>query len=213
MKGGGHGITGAPAKGPARASQGQDAYHRAVNDRTCASQAAVRQDPVVVVPYDAAWPRLFEQQRGPIETALQPWLIGPVEHIGSTAVPGLPAKPIIDMLARITDYDAGPRIIEAMHTIGWTHAPEPHDRDDREWEFCYPSIAYRIHHLHVLEHRSKAWPALLAFRDHLRSHPADAAEYARIKRELAAAHRHDRPAYRTGKAPFIHELIDRITGS
>jgi GrpB-like predicted nucleotidyltransferase (UPF0157 family) len=80
-------------------------------------------------------------------------------------------------------------------------------------EFCFPNVARRTHHLHVVEHRSAAWPTWLAFRDHLRNHPADAAEYARIKRELATADPHNRSAYRAGKAPFIQELIGRITSS
>lgn len=167
----------------------------------------------MVVPYDPAWPRSFEQQSGPVAAALRPWLIGPVEHIGSTAVPGLAAKPIIDMLARITDYEAGRRLITAMNAIGWVPAPEPHDQQTRTWEFCFPNVARRTHHLHVVEHRSAAWHTWLTLRDHLRNHPTDAAEYARIKRELATANQHDRPAYRAGKAPFIQELIRRITPS
>jgi GrpB-like predicted nucleotidyltransferase (UPF0157 family) len=170
-----------------------------------------RQDPITVVPYDPAWPALFEHKRSAVAAALQPWLVGPVEHIGSTAVPGLSAKPIIDMLARITDYEAGDQILPAMNAIGWVPAPEPHDRHTRTWEFCFPNVSWRTHHLHVVEHRSSAWPGWLAFRDHLRSHPADAAEYARVKSELATSNKHDRPAYRAGKAPFIEELIRRIT--
>jgi GrpB-like predicted nucleotidyltransferase (UPF0157 family) len=77
-------------------------------------------------------------------------------------------------------------------------------------EFCFPGVARRTHHLHVVVHQSAAWRTWLAFRDHLRSHPTDAAEYARIKRDLAAANQHDRPAYRSGKAPFIQDLIRRI---
>jgi GrpB-like predicted nucleotidyltransferase (UPF0157 family) len=66
-------------------------------------------------------------------------------------------------------------------------------------------------HVHLVEERSADWPTWLAFRDHLRGHPADAAGYARLKRELAAADQHDRPAYRAGKAAFIQERLRRIT--
>jgi GrpB-like predicted nucleotidyltransferase (UPF0157 family) len=170
-----------------------------------------RQDAIVVIPYDPAWPASFEAQRGRVAAALRPWLVGPVEHIGSTAVPGLPAKPIVDMLARIADYEAGHQIIPAMTAIGWTHAPEPYDERLRRWEFCYPTVARRTHHVHLVEERSADWPTWLAFRDHLRGHPADAAGYARLKRELAAADQHDRPAYRAGKAAFIQERLRRIT--
>ena len=167
-----------------------------------------RHDPIELVPYDAAWPASFELQREQIAGALAPWLIGTVDHIGSTSVPGLDAKPIIDMLARVADYDTGDLVV-AMQTIHWVRAPEQHDREARKWSFCFPSIARRTHHLHVVEDRSPDWPTWIAFRDHLRTHPADAAEYARIKLKLADVDDRDRPAYRAGKAPFIEELVRR----
>jgi len=143
-----------------------------------------------------------------VESALRPWLVGPVEHVGSTSVPGLAAKPIIDMLARIPDYDTGD-IVGAMSGVGWVHAPEPGDDQNRKWSFCFPDVGWRTHHLHIFEIASVRWPLLLTFRDHLRDHPEDAAEYGRIKRALAAADAHDRPRYRGGKAPFIEELLNR----
>lgn len=170
-----------------------------------------RLDPIAVVPYDPAWPALFERERVRVTAALRPWLVGAVEHIGSTSVPGLTAKPIIDMLARITDYDRADGMVAAMAAIGWVHAPEPDDPAKRTWSFCFPDPGWRTHHLHVVEDRSPAWPSWLAFRDHLRAHPTDAVEYARIKTELAASHQRDRPAYRAGKAPFIADLLRRIT--
>jgi GrpB-like predicted nucleotidyltransferase (UPF0157 family) len=168
-----------------------------------------RRDPIAIVPYRDGWPALFERERARVEAALRPWLTGPVEHIGSTAVPGLAAKPIIDMLARVTTVDAGD-FVTAMAGIGWPHAPEPGDPAGRKWSFCFPGIARRTHHLHIYEAASPRWPTLLAFRDHLRAHPADATEYARIKTELAAADAHDRPRYRAGKAPFIEDLLNRM---
>lgn len=163
------------------------------------------------MPHDPAWPALFGRERARVASALGAWLVGPVEHIGSTAVPGLPAKPIVDMLARITDYDRASGMVAAMAAIGWVHAPEPHDQKTRTWSFCFPDPGWRTHHLHVVEDRSPHWRSWLAFRDHLRAHPGDAAEYARIKTELANGNRHDRPAYRAGKAPFIRDLLRRIT--
>jgi len=170
-----------------------------------------RLDPIEIIAYDPAWPGLFERERARVDQALSPWLAGPVEHIGSTSVPGLPAKPIIDMLARVEHYDPAltDPLVQALAGIGWIHAPEPTDAGQRKWSFCFPDASWRTHHLHVVE-LSWGWPGLLAFRDHLRTHPADAAEYARIKVELAAADNRDRPAYRAGKAPFIEGLLKRI---
>jgi GrpB-like predicted nucleotidyltransferase (UPF0157 family) len=173
------------------------------------AHAAPRRDPITIVPYHEGWPAAFERERVRVETTLRRrWLVGPVEHVGSTSVPGLPAKPIIDMLARVADH--GVDVVTAMAAIGWTHAPEPGDAADRKWSFCFPDVAWRTHHLHIYEARSSAWPPLLAFRDHLRSHPDDAAAYARVKTALAAADAHDRPRYRAGKAPFIQDLLRRL---
>jgi GrpB-like predicted nucleotidyltransferase (UPF0157 family) len=171
-----------------------------------------RRDPIHIVRYDPNWPVAFEQQRSRVESALRPWLVGPVEHIGSTSVPGLAAKPIIDMLARIPDCHTGD-VVAAMAGIGWKHAPEPGDGPSRKWSFCFPDIGWRTHHLHIFEAASENWQSLLTFRDHLRSHPDDAAEYGRIKTALAAADAHDRPRYRAGKAPFIEGLLHRLNPS
>jgi GrpB-like predicted nucleotidyltransferase (UPF0157 family) len=168
-------------------------------------------EPIEIQPYDAGWPALFGVQRTRLENALHPWLVGPVEHIGSTAVPGLAAKPIIDMLARIENYRIGAHVLPALHRIGWMQAPEPADEAGRKWSVCFPSIGNRSHHLHIYEADDPVVPGLLGFRDHLRSHPAEAAEYARLKAELAAADAHDRPRYRRGKAPFIEGVIGRLS--
>jgi len=171
-----------------------------------------RRDPIHVVAYDPDWPAAFEQQRSRVESVLRPWLVGPVEHIGSTSVPGLAAKPIIDMLARAPDYRPGD-VAGAMSSIGWTHAPEPGDEQSRKWSFCFPDISRRTHHLHIFEAASENWQPLLTFRDYLRRHPDDAAEYGRIKESLAAVDAHDRPRYRAGKAPFIEEMLRHLNPS
>lgn len=144
---------------------------------------------------------------------LHPWIVGPVEHIGSTSIPGMTAKPIIDMLARVPDYQHTAGIVEAMSSIGWNHAPEPGDVPARKWSFCFPDIRRRSHHLHIFEADPQNWQSLLTFRDHLRTHPDDAAEYGRLKTLLAAADAHDRPRYRAGKAPFIKDLLKRLDSS
>ncbi|BCJ78087.1 hypothetical protein CS0771_76310 [Catellatospora sp. IY07-71] len=166
-----------------------------------------RLDEIVIVPYDPRWPELYAQQRAAVTAALAPVLAGPVEHIGSTSVPGLAAKPIIDMLARVTDYHAAAALAPAMARIGWAHAPEPADEQLRRWSYCFPGIARRSHHLHVVEFASTGWPTWLAFRDRLRADPAAAGRYAALKAELAARDARDRVAYRAGKAPFIEDTL------
>ncbi|MEV6930488.1 GrpB family protein [Dactylosporangium sp. NPDC051485] len=168
-----------------------------------------RRDPIVVVPYDECWPARFAREQQRLEAALRTYLAGRIEHVGSTAIPGLAAKPIIDMVARIRDFDRSAGMVAHLAPIGWVHAPEPGDRERRKWSFCFPDIAYRSHHLHVYEDGAPEPAQLLRYRDILRRHPELAQEYAVIKAELAAADNRDRPRYRAGKAPFIEAVLRR----
>lgn len=177
---------------------------------TGAGMTDERKDPILICPPDPGWPQSFAHERHRLEAALGPWLLAPIEHMGSTAVPGLPAKPIIDMLALIQDHDTFRPAIPVVADLGWVHAPEPGDEADRTWSFCFPQVAWRTHHLHVVEITSTAWPTWIAFRDHLRTHPETAAEYGRIKSDLAARDNRDRPAYRSGKAPFIQSVLAHL---
>lgn len=168
----------------------------------------MRQDAIVIVEYDPDWPASFERERSVLESVLDPVLVGKVEHIGSTAVPGLEAKPIIDMLAVVSDIEASAGPSGRLGSVGWVAASEPTDIEERRRSFCTPSVALRTHHLHVVEERSEGWRGWLAFRDHLRSNPADRARYAGLKRTLAegVTDPNDRAGYRSGKATFIQEL-------
>lgn len=168
-----------------------------------------RRDPIRMVTHRTQWADDFERERARVAAVLAPWSAGPVEHIGSTAVPGLVAKPIIDMAVCLTDHRHGAQARTALAGIGWVHAPEPGDAERRKWSFCLPDPGWRTHHLHVYEIGDPIPPSLTAFRDHLRGHPEDAAEYGRIKTVLAEADEHDRPRYRAGKAPFIEAVLRR----
>ena len=172
----------------------------------------MRLDPIVIGEYDPSWPARFAEQRDAVTGVLRPWLVHDVEHMGSTAVPGLPAKDIVDMLAVVADIDSARDAIASLAEIGWVHAPEPADDAERRLSFCFPGAARRSHHLHVVEEEPDDWRGWLAFRDHLRSHPDVAREYAALKRTLAAEHGHDpnrRDDYRAGKASFIVDVTAR----
>ena len=173
------------------------------------SQSQVEAEPVRIVAYNPQWSERFTGLRVHLKGLLGELAVS-IEHIGSTAVPGLPAKAIIDMAAVVRDYTESAAAFDALASFGWLTAPEPGDREARKWSLCFPTIERRSHHLHIFEQSSTSLRTLLAFRDHLRSDPADRAEYARIKRELAAADDEDRPAYRTGKAPFITEVLAKL---
>ncbi|MBZ2198359.1 GrpB family protein [Occultella gossypii] len=169
----------------------------------------MRQDLIVIQSHDPEWGQAFETQRAAVEGALASWLVARVEHIGSTSVPGLPAKPIIDMLALIDDYDTFGPARQELEQVHWVVAPEPGDEDLRKWSACFPTAEHRTHHLHVVERNSSAWRDWLLFRDYLRTNVEAARRYAELKRELAAADHRDRVRYRAGKAPLIAELMER----
>ena len=162
-----------------------------------------------VVPYDPSWPRRFEEERALLAEALAPWLVGPIEHVGSTAVPGLAAKPVIDIMAAVASLGASRPAIEAVARHGWCYFP--YRAESMHW-FCKPSPAARTHHLHLIPFGSALWAERLAFRDHLRAHPDVALEYARLTQELAERYRFDREAYTEAKGPFVERVVAAAMG-
>jgi GrpB-like predicted nucleotidyltransferase (UPF0157 family) len=171
----------------------------------------VRLDPIVIVPYDSTWPDAFDRERRRISPPFGVSLERPIEHIGSTAVVNLAAKPIIDMLAVVTDIDMAAPTLPALRELGWLDAAEAGDAAERRLSLCFPSVERRTHHLHVVEWAFDQWRGWIAFRDHMRAHPELVVEYAELKRELAIEHGADpdqRAAYRAGKANFIRAVTD-----
>jgi GrpB-like predicted nucleotidyltransferase (UPF0157 family) len=161
--------------------------------------------PVVIVPYDPTWPAKFEVERGILTEALAPWLSGPVEHIGSTAVPGLPAKPVIDIGAPVSSLEESVGAIDALRPLSYCYFP--YKADIMHW-FCKPSDQHRTHHLHIVPVGSELWQDRLLFRDYLRMNREVAEEYAALKMRLAVAHRSDREAYTELKSDFILKTIE-----
>ena len=136
---------------------------------------------------------------------LAAWLIGPIEHIGSTAIPGLASKPVIDIMAGVRTLEGSRPAIASAVELGYCYAPY---QPDLEHWFCKPSPALRTHHLHLVPVGSPQWVGPLAFRDYLRTHPAVAAEYEALKRDLAQQYHFDREAYTEAKRPFIKRVTD-----
>ena len=172
----------------------------------------MRRDPIVIHSYDPAWVEQFAAERDRIAPSFSGWVTRDIEHMGSTAVPGLAAKPIVDMLAVVDDVARCADPARLLAAAGWVHAPEPFDAADHKLSFCTPDVAWRTHHLHVVEEASDGWRGWLAFRDYLRADSGAAAEYAGLKTRLAAEHGADpneRDAYRAGKAAFVRAITDR----
>lgn len=169
----------------------------------------MRKDQIAIQPYDPQWAHAFQAQAAVLTPLVTDLLATPLEHIGSTSIHGMPAKPIIDMLAVVDDYEAFRPVMAQLPSVGWNHAPEPGDEDRRKWSLCFPTVEHRSHHLHVVEHAGTGWRDWLLFREYLNDHPADAERYAALKHDLARADPTDRARYRSGKAPLIAELMGR----
>ncbi|MGH9410734.1 MAG: GrpB family protein [Vicinamibacterales bacterium] len=162
--------------------------------------------PIEVVQYDPAWPALFREERRELQRVLAPWLAGSIEHIGSTAVPGIAAKPVIDIMAGVSSLEASRPAIEAAATLRYCYFPY---QPDLEHWFCKPSPALRTHHLHLVPVGSAQWVRPIAFREYLRVHSDVAAEYEELKRGLALRFRLDREAYTDAKRPFIDAVTEK----
>ena len=157
-----------------------------------------------VAAYDPAWPRRFETERALLERVLEPWLEGGVHHVGSTAIPELAAKPILDMVAGVRNLDEARAAFEPLRREAYRH--EPH-RPGIAHHFVKPSLDRPTHGLHLTEPESDVWRERLAFRDALRGDPALAAKYETLKRRLAQEHPDDRQAYTAGKRVFVARVL------
>jgi GrpB-like predicted nucleotidyltransferase (UPF0157 family) len=157
------------------------------------------------VEYDPAWPAVFEALAAPVRDAVDN-LGAEVEHVGSTAVPGLAAKPVIDMDVVVASPDDVPAAIELLSALGYVH--EGDEGISGREAFRWPPGAAR-HHLYVVVAGSAPHLDHIRFRDHLRADPEAAAEYAALKRELALRHRADRDAYTDAKADYVATVLTR----
>lgn len=169
---------------------------------------------VAIVPYDPRWVEWFQREKEHLLSCLPSDLLGRVEHFGGTAVPGLSAKPIVDMLIEVTDLQATQdRIVPLLQAQGYDYFWRPTHGDDGPPFYAWfikrdPATAARTHHLHMVEpHFTEHWDRLL-FRDYLVEHPETAREYQCLKLQLAALHPRDRVAYTRGKTTFIVQVTD-----
>jgi GrpB-like predicted nucleotidyltransferase (UPF0157 family) len=167
---------------------------------------------IEVVDYDPAWPAHFEHARAALAQALGPLVVA-IEHMGSTAVPGLPAKPIIDLLVGVRSL-AETRVsaITPVRALGYAYLPEYEAWLPGTLFFRKGATGAWTHHAHLIEPSHPRWRWSLAFRDHLRAHPDEAAAYAAEKRRLAARFGDDIAGYRDGKTAFVVGAMARAMG-
>lgn len=163
-------------------------------------------EPIRLAPYDPSWPDKFVKERAALEAAIGNWATGGIHHVGSTAVPGLNAKPIIDILVGVDTLEASRACFETLATLGYLYAP--YRVEEMHW-FCKPHPSRRTHHLHLVPTDSSRFRDELAFRDRLRASPEAAEEYADLKRDLAERFADDREAYTDAKTDFICRILGR----
>jgi len=178
-------------------------------------QRVLRED-VAIVPYDPRWPDWFAAEKAHLLKTFGSDLIRRVEHMGSTSVPGLPAKPIVDMLIEVRDLErAQAEIAPALEAQGYDYFWRPTFGDSTPPFYAWfikrnQDTGVRTHHLHMITTApefSGHWDNLL-FRDYLIQHPQVAAEYGKLKVELAETHRHDRVGYTAAKSEFIARVME-----
>ena len=164
----------------------------------------MRRKKVIVLPYDPAWKDAFEAIKGEIEAALGDLILG-VEHVGSTSVEGLSAKPCIDVDVIIEDYSVFADVVRKLEAIGYFHEGDLGIRD-RE-AFRYSDKPHLLkHHLYVCPRNSRELHRHITFRDFLRSHPEAAKQYGQVKEQAARLYPEDIEGYMAYKSPCIEQL-------
>lgn len=175
-------------------------------------------EPITVVPYDPRWRTAFKEEEAQLRACLPAGQVLRIEHIGSTAVPGLAAKPIIDILVGVSDLAETRRATVPILTAqGYEYLWRPTQGDDGPPWYAWfikrdPAGGARTHHLHMVE----TGPAFAEhwerprFRDYLIAHPDAAQQYGDLKLQLAATHPNDRAAYTRAKSKFIQAVLTRI---
>ena len=159
---------------------------------------------VEVVDYDESWPTAFQRERDVLFAAIGSFVVGSIEHVGSTSIPGLASKPIVDIQVGVAGLDDSRPAFGPLETIKYCYdtvrPKDMHFFDKREH-------GKQPYNLQLIPYRSDCWNMRIAFRDYLRSHPSAADDYAALKRELAQRFSHDIKAYTEAKSSFIRRVV------
>jgi GrpB-like predicted nucleotidyltransferase (UPF0157 family) len=169
-----------------------------------------------VLPHDPELAERAQAECGRLSKLLGPWLVDGVEHVGSTAVPGLAAKPVIDLMASVADPDvAVAQAGEPLAADGWCYVPPELDSGGL-WRrfFVKPDASgrRRVAHLHVIRAGHPRWAEQITFRDALRRDDRLARSYEDLKQRLAAQHAGDREAYTVAKSEFVTDALRQAAG-
>lgn len=164
------------------------------------------EEAVHLVEYSSNWPKKFATERHLIEQTLGSWIDGGINHVGSTSIPGMTAKPIVDIMVGVKSLEKAKDCIPLLESIGYCYAP--YKADIMHW-FCKPSPERREYHLYLMEPTSYEWRARLGFRDYLRTHSDIAQDYIKLKQSLANKYRNNREAYTKAKESFVQDITKK----
>lgn len=163
--------------------------------------------PIVIVPYDPAWPLKYEEEKIRILAAITPYVMC-MEHMGSTAVPGLAAKPVIDILIGVRSLGDAPLFLPPLVSLGYEYI-QKHEAMLPERRYLHRLVnGLHTHHLHMVEPDSDFFKIQIAFRDYLRRHQDTRDQYAALKLDMAQKYSHDREAYTDSKSAFILSILE-----
>jgi GrpB-like predicted nucleotidyltransferase (UPF0157 family) len=157
---------------------------------------------VCACPYNPEWPRVFREEQARLRACIGGYVLD-IQHVGSTSIPGMAAKPILDIGIAVADFEEAAQCIQPLQQLGYLYRGE--NSIPRRHYFVKGDPI--THHLHMVELGSDQWATAICFRDHLREHAEIARAYATLKQRLAEQFPTDRSAYQDGKAAFIAEVL------
>ncbi len=164
----------------------------------------LERDKVRLSPYQTAWVKLFKEEKKRLEAVISEGVLD-IQHIGSTAVPNLKAKPILDIGVAVKNFEEAFALVSPIESLGYTYRGE--NGIPRRHYFVKGPADNRTHHIHMFEEVNEEWTTHLLFRDYLRTHPETVTAYQTLKEDLAKRYPRDREAYTDGKHEFIQEVL------
>lgn len=167
---------------------------------------------VKLLPHNKKWHSLFEKEKKLMEQSIGD-LVLDIQHIGSTSIPGIPAKPIIDISVGIRSMKNARKLVKSFEAMGYEWRNDtPWKNDNTQLLFVKGPESKRTHYVHLMRYKGKIWNNDVLFRDYLRKNKARAKKYAELKRDLAKRHANDRATYTESKSSFIFETLALAKG-
>ena len=194
-----------PVNSNVRLLNGEGSLKKSLEQRI---EEAIREE-ISIIPYDPEWPILFKKESESLRHNLPASLITRIEHFGSTAIPGLAAKPIVDVLVEVDSLEETQKqIVPLLESEGYEYFWRTDSQPPYAWFIKRNAEGKRTHHIHIVEADSKKWERLY-FRDYLKKFPAEAKRYGELKQSLSEKYPNDRVGYTEGKTEYVLSVTER----